>query len=238
MLNVQDRVVMVTGANGNLGSEVAKAFYEAGARLALVGRKAERVCKALPELVSQDRVIVTPSTDLTGDQAVQALIDAVIETWGRIDVLANTVGGYRGGSSVHETPLETWDFMWTLNTRTAILLSRAVVPIMLEQEYGKIIHTGSRNAQQGSRNSGAYSASKAGVLRLVESLSAEVKTKGINVNCVLPGTIDTPENRESMPNADFSRWVDPQSIAQVFVFLASDAAEAIHGAAIPVYGLS
>jgi len=238
MLEMRDRVVLVTGANGNLGTAVAKTFYTAGANLALVGRKADRIHNALPDLVSQDRVFLAPSTDLTDAKAVQTLIDAVMETWGHIDVLANTVGGYRAGNPVHETPLETWNFMWALNTRTVILLSRAVVPLMLDQEYGKIIHTASRNALKGSRNAAAYSVSKAGVVRITESLSSEVKMKGINVNCVLPGTIDTPENREAMPNADFSRWVEPVSIARVFLFLASDASKAIHGAAIPVYGLS
>ena len=109
---------------------------------------------------------------------------------------------------------------------------------MLDQAYGKIIHTASRNALKGRRNAAAYSVSKAGVVRITESLSSEVKMKDINVNCVLPGTIDTPENREAMPDANFSRWVDPASIARIFLFLASDASRAIHGAAIPVYGLS
>ncbi len=235
---LQNRVVMVTGANGNLGSEVAKAFYDAGARLALVGRKAEKVHSALPNLVSKDRVFVAPSTDLTDERVVQQLVDTVVETYGQIDVLANTVGGYKAGNPVHETSLSTWDFMWTLNTRTVIVLSRAVVPVMIEQGYGKIIHTASRNALQGSRNAAAYSASKAGVVRITESLSAEVKAKGINVNCILPGTLDTPENREAIPDADASLWVDPASIADIFVFLASEASKAIHGAALPAYGLS
>jgi NAD(P)-dependent dehydrogenase (short-subunit alcohol dehydrogenase family) len=238
MLDMKDRVVMVTGANGNLGSTVAKAFHRAGANLALVGRKIERIHSTLPDLVSEDRVFVAPSTDLTKTDAVQALVTAILDTWGRIDVLANTVGGYRGSHPVHETSLETWDFMWTLNTRTVVLLSRAVVPVMLGQKYGKIIHTASRNALKGSRNTGAYSASKAGVVRITEALSAEVKARGINVNCILPGTINTPENRAAMPDADFSQWVDPTSIAKVFLFLASDASIAIHGAALPVYGLS
>lgn len=238
MISLRDRVVMITGANGNLGSEVVKAFHEAGARLALVGRKAERVRSALSDLVKQDRVFVTPSTDLTDDQSVRKMVDAVVEEYGRIDVLANTVGGYQAGNPVYETSLEAWNFMWTLNTRTVILLSRAVVPVMLKQEYGKIVHTASRNALEGGKNAAAYSVSKAGVVRITESLSSEVKTQGINVNCVLPGTMDTLENRKAMPDADFSQWVDPAAVAQVFVFLASEASKAIHGAAIPVYGLS
>jgi NAD(P)-dependent dehydrogenase (short-subunit alcohol dehydrogenase family) len=133
--------------------------------------------------------------------------------------------------------LEDWDRMLTLNARTVFLISRAVVPPMLERGNGKIVHVASRAALHGSANSGPYSASKSAVVRLTESLAAEVKKKGINVNCVMPGTIDTPQNRESMPSASRDRWVQPEAIADVILFLASDAARAIHGVALPVYGL-
>jgi NAD(P)-dependent dehydrogenase (short-subunit alcohol dehydrogenase family) len=112
------------------------------------------------------------------------------------------------------------------------------VPHMLAQGYGKIVNVGARAALGGGKNMGAYSVSKTAVVRLTETLSDELKGSGINVNCVLPGTIDTPANREAMPRADFSRWVPPDALADVIVFLASDAARAVHGAAVPVYGLS
>jgi NAD(P)-dependent dehydrogenase (short-subunit alcohol dehydrogenase family) len=126
--------------------------------------------------------------------------------------------------------------MLDLNARTAFVVSRAVIPGMRERGQGKIIHVASRAALKGSAKAAAYSASKSALIRLTESLAAELKRDGINVNCVLPGTIDTPQNRASMPKADRSRWVAPEAIADVILFLASDAARAIHGAALPVYG--
>jgi NAD(P)-dependent dehydrogenase (short-subunit alcohol dehydrogenase family) len=165
---------------------------------------------------------------------VEAMVEEAAERLGRIDVLANVAGGYRAGTAVHETPLETWDFMLNLNARTAFSVSRAVIPHMLQQGAGKIIHVSARAGQQGSAKMAAYSASKSAVLRLTESMAAELKRQDINVNCVLPSTIDTPQNREAMPNADYSRWVKPEAIADVIMFLASDAARAVHGAAIPV----
>ena len=149
-------------------------------------------------------------------------------------MLANTVGGYRGGQPVHEMSLETWDSLFSLNARTAFILSRAIVPSMLRQGSGKIVHVAARAALAGTARTAAYSASKAALVRLVESLAAEVRPKGINVNCVLPGTIDTPENRAAMPRADHSRWAKPEAIADVIVFLASDAARAMNGVAVPL----
>jgi NAD(P)-dependent dehydrogenase (short-subunit alcohol dehydrogenase family) len=155
-----------------------------------------------------------------------------------LDVLVNTVGGFRAGTPVHETPVETWDSMMSLNARTAFVVSQAVVPLMMGQGRGVIIHIGARPGLKGAANAAAYSASKAAVIRLTESLSAELRDSGINVNCIVPGTIDTPQNREAMPNADPRRWVAPDSLADVILFLASPAARDIHGATIPVYGRS
>ena len=232
------RVVIVTGANGNLGSAVARAYAEAGAYLVLVGRHQERVAEALPVLTGRDTVWLAPSTDLTDEAAVTAMVARARERFSRLDVLANTVGGYRGGTPVHEMDAASWDFMMSLNARSAFVVSKAIIPTMIEQGYGKIVHTASRAAEAGSRNAAAYAAAKAAVLRLTDSLALELKQKGINVNCVMPGTIDTPDNRSAMPTADHSRWVAPESIARVFLFLSSDAAQALHGVHIPAYGLS
>ncbi len=150
--------------------------------------------------------------------------------------MINTAGGFRAGSPVHETSLDTWEFMISLNAKTAFIASRAVVPQMILQRSGAIINIGARPGLKGVANAAAYGASKSAVIRLTESLSAELKRKGINVNCVLPGTIDTPENRNAMPDGKFERWVKPEAVADVILFLASDLARAIHGAAIPVYG--
>jgi NAD(P)-dependent dehydrogenase (short-subunit alcohol dehydrogenase family) len=234
MFDFAERVVMVTGAAGNLGSAVARAFQTAGARLILVDRASDRLPRLFPEMVDASDHFLAVSVDLMQPDAVEAMVEEAIRRLSRIDVLANVAGGYRAGTAVHETPYETWDFMLNLNARTAFGVSRAVVPHMLQQGAGKIINVSARAGLKGSAKMAAYSASKSAVLRLTESMSAELKHKGVNVNCVLPGTIDTPQNREAMPKADFSRWVKPEAIADVITFLASDAARAVHGAAIPV----
>ncbi|MGC9349001.1 MAG: SDR family NAD(P)-dependent oxidoreductase [Anaerolineae bacterium] len=238
MFDFEKHVVMVTGAAGNLGRRVAQAFESAGASMVLVDRAPDRLPKLFPEFANSSAHALLGSVDATDPESVERAVEAAIEQFGRIDVLANTVGGYRAGQPVHETPIGTWDFMMNLNARTSFVLSRAVVPKMLEQGGGKIVHVAARAALVGGGNAAAYSASKSAIVRLVESLAAELRHKGINVNCVLPGTIDTPQNRAAMPDADVDRWVAPEAIADVMLFLASDAARAVNGAAVPVYGRS
>ncbi|MBN1249558.1 MAG: SDR family oxidoreductase [Anaerolineae bacterium] len=234
----EGRIVMVTGANGNLGSAVARAYAGAGANLVLVGRRKERVAQALPELAGREGVFLAPDTDLTNAEPVTHTVQAALARFGRIDVLANTVGGYQGGKMIHEMDVESWEHMMALNARSAFIISRAVIPSMLDAGHGKIIHTASRAAVSGSRKAGSYGASKAAVVNLTDTLALELKGQGINVNCVLPGTIDTPENREAMPSADHSRWAAPEAMARIFLFLASEDADPLHGAHIPAYGLS
>lgn len=236
MLSFQEKVILVTGAAGNLGQAVARAFQPTGAHLALVDHRPDRLPALYPDLDGSPDHLLATAIDLGSEGDVASLVQQILERFGRIDVLVNTVGGYRAGTAVHETALADWDFMLELNARTAFVVSKAVVPAMLTQEAGSIVHVASRAALEGSSRAAAYSASKSALLRLTESLSAELKRKGIRVNCVLPGTIDTPQNRESMPNAKFDRWVTPEAVADVILFLSSDAARGIHGAAIPVYG--
>ncbi len=239
MSDLADKVFLVTGATGNLGRVVAKTLQQQGARLSLADRSAEkRFESTFPEMVGSPACYFAHATDLTDPDAVAHLVEHTLQQFGRIDGLINVVGGYRAGTPVHETPVETWDFLMNLNARTVFLTCRAVVPQMIAQGSGKIVNVGARAALAGRKNMGAYSAAKTAVVRLTESIAAEVKRYGINTNCVLPGTIDTPPNREAMPNADYSRWVQPEALADVILFLVSDAARAIHGAAIPVYGLS
>lgn len=232
------QVIMVGGASGNLGAAVARAFAASGAQLVLADRAAGQLPGLFPEFAGSDRHMFCGMVDATDPVSVQGEVAKALERFGRIDVLANTVGGYRAGTPTHETSLETWDFMFNLNARSAFVMSRAVLPPMLAQGSGRIIHTAARAALAGTANHSAYNASKSVVIRLVESMSAEYKQRGLTVNCVLPGTIDTPQNRAAMPDADTSRWVTPEAIADVFVFLASDAGSAITGAAVPVYGRS
>jgi NAD(P)-dependent dehydrogenase (short-subunit alcohol dehydrogenase family) len=228
--------VIVTGAAGNLGGAVTQAFQAAGAKLVLVDRAADRLPRLFPDLVDSPNHFLATSVDLTKADAVETMVDETAKRFGRVDVLVNTAGGFRAGTPVHETPLETWDFMLNLNARTLFIASRAVIPHMLQQGSGSIVNVAARAALKGGAKMAAYSVSKSAVVRLTESMAAELKKDGINVNCVLPGTIDTPQNRQAMPNADHSRWVKPEAIADAILFLASDAARVVQGAAIPVYG--
>jgi len=238
MFDFAGKVALITGVTGNLGGAVAAAFLRAGASLVLPDRGHGRVSGALGDGWDTARAIAVERVDVTDPGAVEGAVRAGLERFGRIDILVNTVGGYRGGTSLAETPLETWDLLMDLNARSMLVPSRAVIPHMRAAGEGKIVSVSARAGLSGPAKVGMYSASKSAVIRLTEALSAEVKDHGINVNCVLPGTIDTPENRESMPKADPARWVPPEAIADVILFLASDASRAIHGAAIPAFGRS
>jgi NAD(P)-dependent dehydrogenase (short-subunit alcohol dehydrogenase family) len=229
------RTVVVTGAAGNLGGAVSKAFADLGANLALIDLKRERLEQAYGK--ENDRRLLLP-TNLLEQASVDAAVGKTLERFKRIDVLCNIAGGFRMGEPVHETPDQTWNFLFDVNARTMLHTVRAVVPRMLAAGGGRIVNVGAFAAQKGAAAMGAYVASKSAVIRLTESMAAELRENNINVNCVLPTIIDTPENRAAMPKADPGRWVAPQDLANVVAFLASDAARAIHGAALPVTGLS
>jgi len=235
MVDFQGKTVMVTGAAGNLGHAVAGVFAAAGANLVLVDRERERLAQRHgPE----DAHHLFAPANLLDPAQVQAAVQAAVARFGRIDALCNLAGGFRMGEPVHETPDSTWDFLQDINVRTLVNMARAVVPHMLEHGSGKIVNVGAFAAQKGVAHMGAYCAAKSGVIRLTEAMSGELRERGIHVNCVLPTIIDTPENRAAMPDADPQRWVAPQDLANVIAFLASDAARAVHGAALPVTGLS
>ncbi len=238
MHNFTGQVVIVTGAGGNLGKSVAEAFLDHGAKLVLADRATGSLSQVYPTLANSNDHLLVESVDLTDEESAKNMVTETIRRFNQVNILVNTVGGYRAGEPIHETSLETWDFMFRLNARTLFLTCKAVIPHMLANGSGKIINIAARPGLKGNANMGAYSVSKGAVIRLTESMSAELKSKNINVNCIIPGTIDTPENREAMPNADFNKWVSPEHLANVILFLASPAANPIHGAAIPVYGLS
>ena len=231
-----NQIVLITGASGNLGKAVARAFLSANGCMVLVDHALRGLDDILPELTNPSDVYYLAPYDSTHPESAQAVVAKAMDRFGRIDILVNTVGGHKAGTPLHETDIQTLDYLFNLNARSAYVISQAVVPVMLANGSGKIILVSGRAALSGSANSSAYSASKATVLRFTESLAAELKEKNINVNCVLPGIIDTPQNREANPCADTSKWVAPEAIADVILFLASPAARAVNGAAIPVYG--
>jgi NAD(P)-dependent dehydrogenase (short-subunit alcohol dehydrogenase family) len=233
-MEFDQQTVVVTGAAGNLGRAVAAAFAARGAALVLVDQRRDVLERAFGD--ETDRRMLA-ATDLLDQAEVGAMARAALDRFRRLDVLCNVAGGFRMGETVHETSDATWSFLFDINTRTLLNAVRAVVPHMVAGGGGRIVNVGAYAAQRGVAQMGAYTASKSAVIRLTEAMAGELRERGVNVNCVLPSVIDTPENRAAMPDADPTRWVAPDDLANVVVFLASPAARAIHGAALPVTGL-
>lgn len=234
-MSFSGKTVLITGAAGNLGRAVAHAFHGQGAALALVDLEEDALRQAYGNTGAKRGFF---AGDLLQLAHAARVATSAVERFGRIDVLCNIAGGFRMGHSVHETPQADWDFLFGLNVRTAVNMSQAVVPHMLAAGGGKIVNVGAFAAQKGVAQMGAYVASKSAVIRLTEAMAAELREQNVNVNCVLPTILDTPANRGAMPDADPAKWVAPEDLANVIAFLASDAARAIHGAAVPVAGLS
>ena len=234
-MSVAGQVVMITGAAGSLGRAVAAAFAETGARLVLL----DIVAKGLDASYGAESDTKLPLVvDLADQAAIAAAVAKATAKFGAIDVVCNIAGGFNMGPAVHETTDEFWNHLMDLNAGSVLNIARAVVPGMIAAKSGKIVNVAAMNGTVGKGNMSAYSASKSVVIRLTESMAAELRDKGINVNCVLPSIIDTAPNRADMPDADFGKWVTPAALADVMVFLASDKARAIHGASVPVVGLS
>ena len=230
----QPQHVIVTGAAGALGRAVAEHFLNQGAHVHALDMSDELLAAALAG--ADPGRVHGYEVDLTSRSDCMRCIASIRENVERIDVLCNVAGGFMMGEGIAETSDETWDFLFNLNTKSVMHMAAAVVPLMRESGSGKIINVGALAAGQGLGQMGAYIASKSATIRLTESLAAELKPFGINVNGVLPDVIDTPRNRTDMPDADYSSWVAPSDLAAVIGFLASDAAAAVHGAMIPVTG--
>ena len=231
MTEFAGQVALITGASGLLASGVVGIFREAGASLVLTCDD-DRLYERFPDLRNDRDHLCLPDVDLSDADAVEGLVAAALERFGRIDILVNIVGGWDAGKPVHETSAESWHTMLRLNATITFLMSRAVIPTMLQQGSGKIINIGARPGLRASGHDAAYAASKAAVLRLTESMSEEYKHQGIRVNAVLPSAI-VPEERYA---EDVDSGVTPEQLGKVIAFLASDAGQIIHGAVIPAYG--
>jgi NAD(P)-dependent dehydrogenase (short-subunit alcohol dehydrogenase family) len=232
------KIAVVTGATGSLGSSVTKELLSHGIHVIGTYRTEESLTALRNDLGPLAEHLEARKADVTDETAVADLFGAVKREHGHVDILVNIVGTYRGGKEIWNTPVEEWDYMMNINLRSAFLCCRAALPMMIERNYGKIVNIAARPAleRRYRAKAVAYSVSKAGVLVLTETIAEEVKKLDINVNAVLPSTIDTEENRKAMPQADFSKWVPPAEIATVIVGLVSDYMRPVSGSAITVYG--
>jgi NAD(P)-dependent dehydrogenase (short-subunit alcohol dehydrogenase family) len=234
--NVNDKSVLVAGGTGGLGGAVSRAFLNGGALVAVTYQRAEEFAALQQRAGSNIASLKGHQVDVTQEADCRELVNRVIADQGRLDNLVNCVGGYAGGTPLWELDPKVFEKMLSLNLRSGFLLSRAALPAMLKQRSGVLINIASQAAVNHAAGAAAYAASKAAAVAMIDSLAADLNGTGVRANSVLPSIIDTKANRRAMPNADFSKWPKPEEIAQVIVFLCSDEAKLIHGAAVPVYG--
>jgi len=237
-VSLNGKVAIVTGATGSLGRVVVKALLNHGVRVVATYRNEEKL-SALDNFVGEVGSLFTSvQADVTSEKSVQALFQKVIDEYGHVDILLNLVGAYRGGSEIANIEESDWDYLMDVNLKSAFLCSKTALPYMMGQNYGKIVNVSARTAveKRFRGKSGAYAVSKAGIIVLTETIAEEVKKYDINANCIMPSTIDTLNNRRSFPDGDFSKWIEPEQIAKVILFLVSDDSKIISGASIPVYG--
>ncbi|MBX3064151.1 MAG: SDR family oxidoreductase [Anaerolineae bacterium] len=233
------KVVLISGAGGNLGSAVVKRLNREGVKLAIIDRDENAARGRLQADDIDERNVMIGVVDLLKRQEVEAFVHRVAQWMGGIDIVLNIAGGYKPQPPIHEMTDDLFDFLLNLNLKTVFHLSSIAAKQMVSSNRGgRIINVAARAALKGDPGNAAYSASKAAVIRLTESMAAELLDKNITVNAVLPSVLDTPQNRAGSPNEDYSRWVSVESLADVIAFLASDSARDISGAAIPVYGKS
>ena len=231
-----EKIALIAGGTGGLGRAVSLAFLRDGARVVVTYRKDSELEELRGAAAGDASRLIARSADVTDLAAAQELVEQIVADHGRLDVLVNTVGGYAGGIKLWELERKTFEQMLVLNVRSGYALARAAVPAMLKQGKGAIVNVAAKAAFDHAAGAAAYAASKAAAVAMLDSLAADLRGTGVRVNSILPSIIDTPANRAAMPAADFSAWPKPEDIARVILFLCSDDARVIHGAAIPVYG--
>lgn len=236
--DLQDRVAIITGATGGLGSALVPAFLEQGALVVAVGHRPEPVRDLAARLGGYGQRLAAEACDLGDAEQVDALVRRSLDRWGRIDALVNAAGGFAGGHGVGDLPEEQWRGQLDVNLMSAFHCCRAALPVMERQGYGRIVNVASRAAVRPGKGIAAYAVAKSGVVALTEAIAEEQRDRNVTANVVLPGTIDTPANRAAMPKAQHDRWVAPEAIASVILFLCSAEAGIVSGALVPVYGRS
>jgi NAD(P)-dependent dehydrogenase (short-subunit alcohol dehydrogenase family) len=237
-INFSGKIVLVSGGTGGLGNAVSLAFLAEGARVVVTYRKQEEYAALKIAAGAQAAALEGSLVDVTDERASAELVTGIVARHGRMDALVNTVGGYAGGVALWQLETKVFDAMLSLNLRSGYALARAVLPAMLKQGHGSVVNVAAKAAFDHGAGAAAYAASKAAAVALMDSLAADVKSTGVRVNSILPSIIDTATNRRAMPNANFAAWPKPEEIAKVILFLCSDNAAVIHGAAVPVYGNS
>lgn len=229
------KVVLVTGGAGNLGQEVTRTLLDAGARVAVPFYRTD-VPSALDHLAAEygDRLHAF-ALDLTTERGSEQSVRQVVE-WGReLHSVIHLVGGFSGGTGIAETPYDLWSRMLELNLTSAFLVARFAIPHLLQAGGGSFVFVSSRAAFDAPGGRAAYAVAKGGLLTLTRAIADEHGAEGIRANVIVPDTIDTAENRRGMPHADPSGWISPAAVAQVVLFLASEASNVVNGAAIPLY---
>jgi NAD(P)-dependent dehydrogenase (short-subunit alcohol dehydrogenase family) len=232
----EGKVVLVAGGTGGLGRAVTLAFLEEGAKVVATYRKQEALTALKITAGVNTAQLDGFAVDVTDEAAVRQLIEKMVGKYRRLDAMVNTVGGYAGGRKLWELETKVFEQMLALNLRSGYALARAAVRAMLKEGHGAIVNVASKAAVDHAGGAAAYAASKSAALALLDSLAEDLKGSGVRVNTILPSIIDTEANRKAMPKADFAKWPKPEQIARVILFLCSDDARVIHGAAIPVYG--
>jgi NAD(P)-dependent dehydrogenase (short-subunit alcohol dehydrogenase family) len=230
------RVILVAGGTGGLGRAVSLAFLKEGGHVVVTYRKPEEL-DALKDQAGADSLrLEGHAVDVTNESEAGKLVEGIVGRHGRLDAMVNTVGGYAGGLKLWDLDTKVFDQMLALNLRSGYALSRAVVRVMLKQGNGAIVNVAAKAAIDHGAGAAAYAASKAAAVAMMDSFAEDLRGTGIRANSVLPSIIDTEANRKAMPDADFATWPKPEDIARVIVFLCSDSAKVIHGAAVPVFG--
>lgn len=235
-VSFQDKVVLVAGGTGGLGRSVSLAFLAEGAKTIATYRKDAELAALREAAGTAGDSLDGHTADVTDEVAVRDLVNSILDRHGRLDVLVNTVGGYAGGIKLWELETKTLEQMLSLNLRSGYSLARAALVPMLKQRSGSIVNVAAKAAVDHGAGASAYAASKAAAVAMMDSLAEDLKGTGVRVNSILPNIIDTETNRKAMPDANYATWPKPADIARVVLFLASDEASVVHGAALPVYG--
>jgi NAD(P)-dependent dehydrogenase (short-subunit alcohol dehydrogenase family) len=232
----EGQVALVAGGTGGLGHAVSLGFLKESARVVVTSRRQEEIDALKTAAGANASQLEGFIVDVTDEAAVRQLVEKVLAQHGRLDILVNAVGGYTGGTKLWELETKVFDLMLALNLRSGYALSRAAVRAMLKKDRGAIVNVAAKAAFDHASGAAAYAATKSAAVAMLDSLAADLKGTGVRANTILPSIIDTPLNRKAMPTADFSKWPKPEDIARVILFLCSDDAKVVQGAAIPVYG--